>query len=135
MMQSFQNGFPQALKNGLLNTIPYAIAIIIGTILVPMLLPILPFRAFSMKGLVLGVIWSVVVIKYSNVFYYDNNIVLNISNSLLLTSIISFLALNFTGSTTFTSLSGVKKETLIAVPVIATSALVGVVLMIIGNFL
>lgn len=134
-MELIQNDFSQALENGLLNTIPYAIAIIIGTILVPMLLPILPFRAFSMKGLVLGGIWSVVVIKYSNVFYYDNNIILNISNSLLLTSIISFLALNFTGSTTFTSLSGVKKETLIAVPVILTSALVGVVLMIIGNFL
>lgn len=125
----------QSIENGLLNTIPYIIAIIIGTILFPILLPILPFRMFSMKASILGIIWSAVVIKYSKVFHYDANLMINISNTLLLTSIISYLGMNFTGSTTFTSLSGVKKETLLTVPVLVVSALAGIILMVIDKFL
>jgi len=128
-------GFMEVLRDGLLNTLPYAIAIVIGTILFPLLLPILPFRMFSMKGLILGVIWSFIVIRYSSVFRYDSSIFTHISNSLLLTSIISYLAMNFTGSTTFTSLSGVKKETLLTVPVTAVASVIAIVLMIIGRFI
>jgi len=128
-------GFIEVLRDGLLNTLPYAIAIIIGTILFPLLLPILPFRMFSMKGLILGVIWSFIVIRYSSVFHYHSNILTHISNSLLLTSIISYLAMNFTGSTTFTSLSGVKKETLLTVPVTAVASVIAIVLMIIGRLI
>lgn len=134
LLEGNDGGVTQALENGLINTVPYAIAVIIGTILVPILLPILPFRMFSMKALILGGIWSVVVIKYSSAFNYDNNFMIYISNSLLLTSIISFLGMNFTGSTTFTSLSGVKKETLLTVPVVVAASLAGVVLMILEKF-
>ena len=134
LLEGNNGGFTQALENGLINTIPYAIAVIIGTILVPILLPILPFRMFSMKALILGVIWSIVVVQYSSVFCYDNNFMIHISNSLLLTSIISFLGMNFTGSTTFTSLSGVKKETLLTVPVAVVASLAGVILMILEKF-
>ncbi len=125
----------QSMKSGLINTIPYIIAIIIGTILFPILLPILPFRMFSMKASILGIIWSAIVINYSKVFHYDANLMINISNTLLLTSIISYLGMNFTGSTTFTSLSGVKKETLLTVPVLGASTLVGIILMVIDKFL
>lgn len=125
----------QTLEIGLLNTIPYIIAVIIGTILFPILLPILPFRMFSIKASILGIIWSIVVIKYSSIFHYDSSIMINISNTLLLTSIISYLGMNFTGSTTFTSLSGVRKETLLTVPVIGASTLMGIVLMVVDKFL
>lgn len=129
------SNFIQVLKSGLLNTLPYIIAAIIGTILFPILLPILPFRMFSIKALILGIIWSFVVITYSSVFHYNNSILMNVSNGLLLSSIISYLGMNFTGSTTFTSLSGVKKEILLSMPIIGTSALVGIVLMVVDKFL
>ena len=47
---------------------------------------------------------------------------------LILPAISAFLALNFTGCTTYTSLSGVKKEMRIALPLLIVSALSGIVL-------
>jgi acetyl-CoA decarbonylase/synthase complex subunit gamma len=46
----------------------------------------------------------------------------------------SFAAMNFTGSTTYTSLSGVRQEMRIAVPVQAAVATLGVVLWVAGRF-
>lgn len=135
LLSGVDGSFLKLIEIGLLNTVPYFIAIIIGTLLFPILLPILPFRMFSMKASILGVIWSIIVIRYSSIFHYHNSIIINISNALLLTSIISYLGMNFTGSTTFTSLSGVKKETLITIPVIGVSTLAGIVLMVLGQFL
>lgn len=134
-LSNSSEGLIQVLESGLLNTAAYAIGIIIGTILFPMFLPMLPFRMFSMKALPLGLIWSSVVIKYSSVFHFSNSILISISNLLLLTSIISYLAMNFTGSTTFTSLSGVKKETLFTVPAIGVASLVAITLMIVQKFI
>lgn len=125
----------QALLSGLLNTLPYVIAIMIGTIVFPILLPILPFRMFSMKAAILGILWSVIVIIFSENFHFDNSIIISISNLLLLMSIISYLGMNFTGSTTFTSLSGVKKEIKLTVPVMVFSALIGISLMTIKSFM
>ena len=125
----------QVLWSGLLNTLPYIIAIMIGTIIFPILLPILPFRMFSMKAGVLGIIWSLVVILFSENFHFDNSSIISISNLLMLTSIISFLGMSFTGSTTFTSLSGVKKEIKLSVPVMIVSTIIGISLMTIKSFL
>jgi hypothetical protein len=52
------------------------------------------------------------------------------SNLLVLPVITAYLALNFTGSTTFTSLSGVRKELRIAAPAMITSAGLGIILRI-----
>lgn len=46
----------------------------------------------------------------------------------ILPAIASFLSLFFTGSSTFTSLSGVKKEMRIAVPVLSFLILAGIVI-------
>lgn len=135
LLSNGHEGMIQALVSSLMNTVPYVIALFIGTLLFPILLPILPFRMFSMKALVLGVLWSSIVVKFSYVFHYNSRFLTNASNSLLLTSIISFLAMNFTGSTTFTSLSGVKKEVLTMVPIIGLSTALGMVLMVVEKFL
>jgi acetyl-CoA decarbonylase/synthase complex subunit gamma len=52
-----------------------------------------------------------------------------------MTAISSFLAMNFTGSSTFTSLSGVKKEMKISVPFQIGFALVGIILQVVGKFI
>jgi hypothetical protein len=43
--------------------------------------------------------------------------------------------MNFTGSSTFTSLSGVKKEMKISVPLQIGFALIGTILLVVGKFI
>lgn len=122
--------FIHVAEGGFFNTIPYLIALFTGTILFPALLPILPFRMFSVKSIILGIVWSSVVIKYSSAFYFDSNIMVYTGNTLILIAAICFLSMNFTGSTTFTSLSGVKKETGLMLPLLAVFSTLGIILMI-----
>lgn len=121
------------LTDSLLNTLAYGIAIIIGSVVFPMIMPVLPFRMFSLKAGVLGVLWSLVVFVFSGIFGFNNSILISLSNLFLFTSIISFLGFNFTGSTTFTSLSGVKKESRMAMPVIMAMFILGIILMILQS--
>jgi acetyl-CoA decarbonylase/synthase complex subunit gamma len=53
---------------------------------------------------------------------------------LILSSVVGFAAINFTGCTTFTSVSGARREVRIAVPIQAALAGVGVVLWLVGRF-
>ena len=53
---------------------------------------------------------------------------------LLVPAISSFLAMNFTGASTYTSLSGVRREMKAAVPVQAVSAGLGAALWLAGRF-
>jgi acetyl-CoA decarbonylase/synthase complex subunit gamma len=85
--------------------LPWLLGIFGGTILVPALLPVLPGRAFTIKGSILGlalaVLWGLVMNK---------GIVDSLAPCLVIPAISAWYALNFTGSTTFTSLSGVALE-------------------------
>jgi acetyl-CoA decarbonylase/synthase complex subunit gamma len=63
------------------------------------------------------------------------NFVETISWFLIITAISSFLAMNFTGSSTYTSLSGVKKEMKISVPFQIGFAFIGLVLQIVVKFI
>lgn len=110
---------------------PYLGAILIGSILIPVFLPWIPGRAFSWKGSLLGLLWALFVnlgqglLSPSSAGWIRAG-----AHFLLLPSIAAFLALNFTGSSTYTSLSGVVKEMKIAIPVIIVSSLLGLGLLI-----
>jgi len=103
-------------------------AVLGGTILFPLLLPILPTQDFSTKGMILGVIVS---LPFVYIFGTDPGLpvwaaVLSAAAALLLiTAVVSYLALNFTGCTPFTSRTGVKKEIFTYVKVMAGMAAVG----------
>jgi hypothetical protein len=116
------------------NSLAYLIAILIGCFIVPVMLPVIPFRSFAAKGALAGIIWSLTVIILGDYFMFSSSLIIVLANSLLLTAIISFLALNFTGSTPYTSFSGTQKETLKAVPIQLIAALTGIVLLIVGRF-
>ena len=116
------------------NSLAYWLAIVIGTVLVPIMLPLLPFRSFALKGTVAGIIWSILVIYWGDVFQFSSQITVMLGNSLLLTALISFLALNFTGSTPYTSFTGTQKETLAAVPIQIIASLLGLTLLIVSRF-
>jgi hypothetical protein len=112
---------------------PFITAILIGTIVAPALLPWIPGRAFSWKGWLLGFIWAMAVVCMNMNSVQPWDIWNNLALLLLLPAISAYLTMNFTGTSTYTSLSGVKKEMRIAVPVIIILALAGIASWIIGR--
>jgi hypothetical protein len=52
---------------------------------------------------------------------------------LIMTPVVAYLALNFTGSTTFTSRTGVKREIFKYIPILAVMIISGIVLSVIRS--
>jgi hypothetical protein len=103
-----------------------------GIVITPMFLPYIPGRRFSLKGFYSGALVFIVILLLK---LAGHNIFENISWFLVITAISSFQAMNFTGSSTYTSLSGVKKEMKISLPFQIGFALTGVVLQVVGKFI
>jgi len=107
-----------------------------GNVLGPALLPWLPGRALALKGLCLGIAF---VLGLAGLGLLSPGAVGNLPASLgwglLIPAIASFITMNFVGSTTYTSLSGVRRELRIAAPAQAISAAAGLTLWIVGRFL
>jgi hypothetical protein len=85
--------------------IPLMGAVIIGAVGFPALLPYLPFRAFSLKGAVLGAAWAILAALVVGASFPVAGVLV-----LLSTPIVSFIAMNFTGSSTFTCQPGAALE-------------------------
>ena len=118
----------------LYNSLAYITALGVGTFVTPLMLPVLPFRSFALKGAAAGLLWSVVVIIGHAFFRFNSQLTVMLGNTLLLTSLISFLTLNFTGSTPYTSFTGTQKETLKALPIQLIASMLGIVLLLISRF-
>ena len=107
------------------------IGVLGGTVLFPVLLPFIPTKDFSTKGFILGIL---VAIPFSITFSSSPGLPgwAGIAGAalplLIIPAVIAYLGLNFTGSTTFTSRTGVKKEIFRYVPVMVVMAVLGVVL-------
>lgn len=115
---------------GLADLIAYAGAVITGTVLTPLLLPLIPGRAFAWKGWLLGTLWTA-GFAWLNGWFASGSLLPAIGYLLVLPSLSAYLAMNFTGSSTYTSFSGVIKEMKAAVPLIALSSAAGIVLVLI----
>jgi hypothetical protein len=102
-----------------------------GCAITPALLPWIPVRRFSLKGLITGIIIATFLTIAGTL---GKNIFEIISWFLMMGGISSFMAMNFTGSSTFTSLSGVQKEMKTALPlqIVVTSA--GLIIWLITRF-
>jgi acetyl-CoA decarbonylase/synthase complex subunit gamma len=101
-----------------------------GAALGPVLLPWLPGRAFSVKGAWIGLAISLVLAFCSS----WSSVPGTISWFLMIPAMTSFVVMNFTGASTYTSLSGVKREMRIAVPVQLICAVAGIGLWLAGRF-
>jgi CO dehydrogenase/acetyl-CoA synthase delta subunit len=101
-----------------------------GIVLTPLFLPYLFFQSFSFKGFLVGTIVSLGLIIGKTFELTPFNIPIMF---FLLSGISSFLAMNFTGASTFTSLAGVKKEMRIAVPVQIASGVIAAILIILNS--
>ena len=111
------------------------LAFIAGGALVPAFLPWLPGRALSWKGMVMGLL---LVVIFAIVGLIPTNQMggrLETAAWVLLMPVIgSFMAMNFTGATTYTSLSGVKKEMRFAIPSQIVAAVLGLALWMTARF-
>jgi ribosomal protein S28E/S33 len=108
---------------------------LLGLALTPALLPLLPGRAFSTKGAIVGLLIILAVGWYAwgHPDIFVGWIVAG-AWIFLIPAMTSFTAMNFTGASTYTSLSGVKKEMRVAVPMQITFAAIGTVAWITGLF-
>jgi hypothetical protein len=107
----------------------YLGAVLTGAVVTPALLPHIPGKAFAWKGWLLGLGWTAGYLGLSKRFKKEDRL-MSVGELLLMPAVSSFLAMNFTGSSTYTSPSGVKKEMKRALPLIIGSAAVGGALML-----
>ena len=121
-----------ALQVGSRSAALLTLAYLAGPVLGPALLPWLPGRSFSLKGLFAGLIVFLVALTAGLVAGSRIEIV---AWALMYAAIASFCVMNFTGASTYTSLSGVKKEMRVAVPFQIAAAAVGLSLWMVARFL
>jgi len=120
------------VRNGLRTIMNIFLAYSAGIIITPLALPYLPGRRFSMKGFISGAVVAVILLLACRTGY---SIYEKIAWFMIITAISSFMAMNFTGSSTYTSLSGVKKEMKTAVPLQIIFSLLGIILLVVCKFL
>ena len=102
-----------------------------GAVLTPLLLPWLPGKAFSSKGAIVGGVLAGLAVL---LFGKSLGAVHAFPVLLALPAISSFVAMNFTGATPFTSPSGVEKEMRRAMPVQAALASIAIITWVGGAF-
>jgi len=130
-----RNGYALPGWTGGREVLPVILAFIAGSALVPIFLPWLPGRALSVKGMTLGLIFAIILVFTGLIPSAQTGGQLETAAWLLLMpAIAAFTAMNFTGSTTYTSLSGVKKEMRFAVPAQIIVAVLGLSLWVTARF-
>ncbi len=111
-------------------------AVLAGAVVTPLLLPWLPGRAFALKGLWPGLaaaaLWALLRLPRAAA---PGDTVEILAWLLLIPAASAYLAMNFTGASTYTSRSGVKKEMRWALPAQIAAGAVGVLLWTGARFL
>jgi CO dehydrogenase/acetyl-CoA synthase delta subunit len=111
----------------------YLGAMLTGVVAGPLLLPWLPGRSFAVKGVVVGLLWSGAWYLLAGGSRWGS--LSTIAAFLALPAVSSFYTLNFTGCSTYTSRTGVKKEMRLSLPAIGGVIAVSVLLLVVGRFI
>lgn len=126
----------------LIGDLPYMFAVLAvivgGTTLFPVLLPWLPSHDFSTKGAFLGLVMAIpfalsVLLQHADWNWYRQAGQV-VGYFFAMSSSIAYLSLNFTGSTTFTSRTGVRKEIFTYIRPMAVSFVFGLALLLVFAF-
>jgi acetyl-CoA decarbonylase/synthase complex subunit gamma len=110
----------------------YLGAVLTGIVLGPLMLPWLPGRSFALKGALAGLLWSWLFYQLAGGRGWG--VLVTLAIFMALPAVSAFFALNFTGCSTYTSRSGVKKEMRVALPAMGGALLMSVVLLLAGRF-
>ena len=117
---------------GLVSLGAYLGAAFSGIALAPLLLPWLPSRSFAVKGAVIGLLWTFCYLFLAG----DNWSPLPIAATfLILPAVSAYHSLNFTGCTTYTSRSGVKKEMRVGIPAMGASIMMGILVLVMSRLI
>lgn len=108
----------QGPQTGMAATTALLGAVAAGTIVVPLLLPWLPSRRLAVKGAMVGIVWSILWLTWVG---HHVSWPVAAATLLAVTAISSFCGLNFTGSTPYTSRSGVQREMRSTLPALAAA--------------
>ncbi len=129
--------FSNALRYGGFSALGLIMAIAAGCLLTPVLLPWLPGRAFSIKGIWPGIACALLFLTLRNtVGDLPAAGAREIAAwTLIIPGVSAYLAMIFTGCSTFTSLSGVKKEMRWAVPAQIAAVALGAIFWITSIFI
>jgi len=104
-------------------------AVFAGAVLTPVLLPWLPGRSFTGKGFIAGFVSMLLIafLQSPDLTHWASRLEI-IAWMLAGPAVAAYLAMNFTGASTYTSLSGVKREMRWAVPVETVAGATGIIL-------
>jgi len=121
--------WPNVLNQGLFAVQALLTALFAGAVLTPLLLPWLPGRAFSLKSLAPGLFCALLLLllRWGDALR-PGGLLEMIGWVLVILSAAAYLGMNFTGASTYTSLSGVKKEMRWSLPFQIGGGVVGLVL-------
>lgn len=116
---------------GLAATCLVGLALLAGAVVTPLLLPVIPGRSFALKGALTGVALAVPYAAFVRAIAASPWLVA--FALVFVPAASSYLALQFTGSTTFTSLSGVRKELRHATPLHILGLVAAMALLIVAR--
>lgn len=105
------------------------LTVLSGALFTPVFLNLIPFRSFAIKGWLAGMIALAVAAPYLGVFEMGKPLAWFAFLFFPLAS--SYIALQFTGASVFTGISGVKKELKFAIPVYVAGAFVSLALLVV----
>ena len=126
-------GLLSSIAAGFLGLCAFVGASFFGIVLGPLLLPWLPGRSFAVKGAIVGILWSLLFYLFAGGSSWNGAV--SAALFLLLPAVSSFYTLNFTGCSTYTSRSGVKKEMHFGLPAMGAALVVGIMLLVAGRYL
>ena len=122
-----------AWERGAMAALACLAGVLAGSVAVPCLLPWIPGRAFAVKGTLSGLVMGAAAVS---AMAANPWLTLISGTSLILLAVVasSYVAMNFTGATPFTSPSGVEKEMRRAIPLQFVAALAATGLWIAAAF-
>ncbi|GAB4486791.1 MAG: mercury methylation corrinoid protein HgcA [Thermodesulfovibrionales bacterium] len=106
-------------RNAVSGALPFLllglVSVLAGAFVTPLLLPLVPFRSFAVKGWIMGMASTFCFVRLTGL-PSQSDALLHAFTYLFFPLASSYIALQFTGSTTFTGMSGVKKELKVSIP-------------------
>ena len=123
--------FSNAWNGGLPFLLLGLVSLLTGALITPVLLPFIPFRSFAIKGWITGMAAVFLASLAPVIAAAQRDLLLLIISYLLFPALSSYIALQFTGSTTYTGMSGVKKELKLGVPLYIGLAAISVLVLLI----
>ncbi len=120
VLVTFAGWILNSTANAITVSLTILLSLLCGTVLVPALLPWLPGRYFALQGAIAGLLCNGGYLLWQGDSLDGSGW---LATLLLGTAVSSFFALNFTGSTPYTSRSGVHKEMKLAIPALLVTLL------------